>query len=611
MDTHTDTNFDLAAVLENADRRTLAAVVTHLANDPGAVPDLRDRAHIEKLAAELIPAFIAGEKTVGPPSDEVLQAAMNLAAGEKVAPEYGPMVREQMGIGPKLEAKPLNPPADFKIIIIGAGVTGVYAGLKLEELGVSSFMILEKNPEPGGTWWQNSYPGCRVDTPSLLYSYSFTPDPGWPEHFSHQPELLKYVKEVAASRNFGDRLQCNTAVETMTWNDEKAVWDLAIRRGGGSTECISANFVIGATGLLRIPKWPEIAGIEDFQGPHFHSTYWNHDVDLTGKRVAVIGTGASANQIVPAIAPKTSQVLVYQRTPHWMLSHPQYGKALSGAERFLIEKIPTYLSWFRFRQFWQIGDSILPTLRIDPDWPYPERSVNAANDKLRSMMTEYVKAQIGDMPDLVEKVLPQYPPYGKRLLLDNGWYQALRRDNVQLIATPIERITADGITTADGHEKVDVIVYASGFDTGKVLWPIQINGRGGVDVRKQLDERLETYQGMALEHCPNLFISPGPNGTPGHGGSGIFFAECQMAYVIECLRAMFENNWTRLEVKGEAVQAFVKEVSAELEHYVWSRPGISNWFRGSRDRVTALIPKRLVDMWQEGKTPKLEDYVGS
>ena len=456
MDTNTDTNIDLASVLEGADRRTLAAVVTHLANDPGAVPDLRDRAHIEKLAAELIPAFIAGEKTVGPPSDEVLQAAMNLAAGQEVAPEYGPMAREQMGIGPRVETQPLNPPADFKVVIIGAGVTGVYAGLRLEELGLSSFTILEKNPEPGGTWWQNSYPGCRVDTPSLLYSYSFTPDPGWPEHFSHQPELLKYVKETAASKNFGDRLQCNTAVETMTWNDEKAVWDLDIKRADGSAERISANFVIGATGLLRIPKWPEIDGIEDFQGPHFHSTYWNHDVDLTGKRVAVIGTGASANQIVPAIAPKTSEVVVYQRTPHWMLSHPQYGKALSGAERFLIEKIPTYLSWFRFRQFWQIGDSILPTLRIDPDWPYPERSVNADNDKLRGQMTEYVKAQIGDMPDLVEKVLPKYPPYGKRLLLDNGWYQALRRDDVQLIATPIERITADGITTSDGHEKFDM-----------------------------------------------------------------------------------------------------------------------------------------------------------
>ena len=606
----TTTDIDIPSLLEQADRRTLAAVVTHLADDPQAVPDLRDRAQIERKAAELLPAYLSGQKTAGPPSDEVLQAAMNLAAGMPVAPEYGPMAREQMGLGPQAQVAPLTPPADFKVAIIGAGVTGVLAGLRLEELGLSSFTILEKNPEPGGTWWQNSYPGCRVDTPSLLYSYSFAPDMGWPEHFSHQPELLKYVKQIVAERSFGDRLQCNTAVETMSWNDADAVWELALRRGDGSTERLRANFVIGATGLLRIPKWPQIEGVDAFAGPSFHSTHWDHEVDLTDKRVAVIGTGASANQIVPAIAPQTREVLIYQRTPHWMLSHPQYGKALSGTERLLIDKIPTYLSWFRFRQFWQIGDSILPTLRIDPDWPYPERSVNAANDKLRGQMTEYIKAQIGDLPDLVEKVLPQYPPYGKRLLLDNGWYQALRRDNVQLTDTPIERITADGITTADGHEVVDIIVFATGFDTGKVLWPIQINGRNGVDVRALLDDRLETYQGMALEHCPNLFITPGPNGTPGHGGSGIFFAECQIGYIVECLRTMFAHKWSRLEVRGAAVQQFVDEVKAELEHYVWSLPGISNWFRGSRDRVTTLIPKRLVDLWQESKTPRFEDYVG-
>ncbi len=604
-------NIDLPSILASADRRTLAAVVTHLAGDPGVVPDLRDRAHIEEVAARLLPPYLTGEKTAGPPSDEVLQAAMNLAAGEKVPPEYGPMVREQMGLGPTVAPAPLNPPADFNVVIIGAGVTGVLAGIRLDQLGLSSFTILEKNPEPGGTWWQNSYPGCRVDTPSLLYSYSFAPDLGWPEHFSHQPDLLNYVKEIVATNNFGDRLQCNTAVEAMTWNDERATWDLAVRRGDGSTDRINANFVIGATGLLRIPKLPDIDGVGDFAGPSFHSTHWNHEVDLRGKRVAVIGTGASANQIVPAIAPITDEVLIYQRTPHWMLSHPQYGKALSGTERLLIDKIPTYLSWFRFRQFWQIGDAILPTLRIDPDWPYPERSVNAANDKLRGQLTEYIKMQLGDRPELIEKVLPTYPPYGKRMLLDNGWYQALRRDDVRLITAPIERITADGVTTSAGHDQVDVIVFASGFDTGRVLWPIQVTGRGGVDVRAQLDERLEAYQGMAIEHCPNLFITPGPNGTPGHGGSGIFFAECQIGYIVECLRAMFARNWTRMEVRGEAVRTFVDEVTAELEHYVWSLPGISNWFRGSRDRVTALIPKRLIDLWKEGKAPKLDDYVGA
>jgi 4-hydroxyacetophenone monooxygenase len=340
---------------------------------------------------------------VGSPSDEVLHAAMRLAAGGEVPAEYGPLVREQRGFGPPVEPKPLKAPAGFKVVIIGAGVSGVLAAIRLEQLGVSSFTILEKNPEPGGTWWQNSYPGCRVDTPSLLYSYSFAPDPGWPEHFSHQPDLLNYVKKTVVAGNFRDRLRCNTAVESMTWNDASAVWELEVRGADGSTERMTANFVIGATGLLRISKLPNIEGVGSFKGPAFHSTHWDHDVDLHGKRVAVIGTGASANQIVPAIAPIANEVLIYQRTPHWMLSHPQYGKALSGTERMLIEKIPTYLSWFRFRQFWQVGDEILPTLRIDPAWPHPERSVNAANDKLRAQLSEYIKAQLGDRAELSKK----------------------------------------------------------------------------------------------------------------------------------------------------------------------------------------------------------------
>jgi len=606
-----DTNFDLPSLLANADRRTLAAVVTHLAGDPKIVTDPRDRAAIQKHAARLIPPYLSGEKTLSPPTDEVLQAAMSLAAGMPVPAEYGPLVREQMGFGPTVAPKPLNPPADFKVVIIGAGVSGVLAALRLEQLGVSSFTIREKNPSPGGTWWQNSYPGCRVDTPSLLYSYSFAPDPGWPEHFSHQPELLKYVKDTVATSGFGDRLRCNTAVESMTWDDAHSEWQLDVRNGDGATERLRANFVIGATGLLRIARFPAIEGVESFAGPSFHSTYWNHEVDLRDKRVAVIGTGASANQIVPAIAPLTREVLIYQRTPHWMLSHPQYGKALSGSERMLVEKVPTYLAWFRFRQFWQVGDMILPTLRIDPSWPHQERSVNAENDKLRAQLVEYIHTQLGDREELIKKVTPNYPPYGKRMLLDNGWYQALRRDDVRLITTPIERITADGITTADGHEQVDVVVFATGFDANQVLWPIKVTGRGGVDVRRRLDANPEAYQGMAIRDCPNLFITPGPNGTPGHGGNGIFFAECQVGYIIECLRTMFEHKWSRLEVRGEAVQAFVDEVTKELEHYVWSKPGISNWFRGSRDRVTAIVPKRLIDIWREGKGPRLDDYAGA
>lgn len=601
-------SIDLQALLTKADRRTLAAVVTHLSGDPKAVPDLKDRAQIEATAMRIIPPYMRGEKQVMPPSDAVLQAAMNLCTGEMVPPEYAPMAREQMAIGPVVKPKPLNPPAGFNVVIIGAGVTGVFAGLMLDQLGLSSYTIYDKNPMPGGTWWLNQYPGCRVDTPSLLYSYSFAMDRGWPEHFSHQPDLLKYVNDIAEGHRFGERLQCNTSVETMTWNDATAKWDLDIVRGDGKKERVSTNFVIGATGLLRVPQMPPIAGIEDFKGPWFHSTAWRKDIDLKGKRIAIIGTGASANQIVPQIAKTADEVIIFQRTPHWMMSHPKYGKALSGDERDLIEQIPTYLSWFRFLQFWQNGDSILSAVRIDPAWPNQRRSVSAVNERLREEMMAYITAQIGDRPDLMQKVVPDYPPHGKRLLLDNGWYQALRRDNVRLIATPIKCITADGVLTGDGLEKVDVIAYATGFDTNKIMWPIQINGRGGMNVRKELDEKLEAYHGTALAHCPNLLITWGPNGVPGHGGNGIFFAETQIHYITECLRAMFDNGWKKMEVREDALRKNVDAVQKELKQFVWSMPDISNWHKGKRDRVTSVTPKRLIDIWKDSKAPVTADY---
>jgi 4-hydroxyacetophenone monooxygenase len=602
---------ELAQLLSTADRRTLAAVVTHLSGDPHAVPDLRDRPQIEALARELLPAFLAGTRQIESPSDDVLQAAMTLGAGEPVPSPYAPLVREQMGFGPHPDITPLNPPPGFNVAIIGGGVTGLLAGIMLTRLGLESFTILEKNPEPGGTWWQNTYPGCRVDTPSLLYSFSFDVDPGWPEHFSHQPELLAYVKRTVEAHSLDQRLRCGVEVAEMSWDDDAAEWVLSLRSADGSTEQTRANFVIGASGLLRIARWPDIQGRDDFAGPSFHSAYWDHSVDVSGKRIAVIGTGASANQIVPAISPVAGEVVVYQRSPHWMMSHPQYGKAIAGTERWLVDHVPTYKEWYRFRQFWAFGDSILDNIRIDPDWPYPERAVNAANDRLRAQLTEYIETQLADRPELVDKVVPNYPPYAKRMVVDNGWYQALRRDNVRLVTAPIKRITTSGIETAAGHDDVDIIAFATGFYTNRVLTPIQITGKGGVDVRQRLDDNPEAYNGMALADCPNLLMTYGPHGVPAHGGNGMFFAETAIGYITECMRAMFDRGWRRLEVRPEAVRAYSDQADADVERYVYSVPGVTSWFRGDRDKATQVVARKLIDLWQESKAPDLSAYTGS
>lgn len=600
---------DLADLVAHADRRTLAAVITHLAGDAHAVGDLRNREQIEAKALDVLPAYLDGERTVTPPSDDVLQAAMNLAVGAEVPATYRAFVREQTGIGPIEPPAPLPVPEGYHVLIIGAGVTGVLAARTLDQLGLHGYTVVDRHPEPGGTWWVNDYPGCRVDTPSLLYSFTFDQDPGWPEHFSRQPELLRYVKRVAQDSAIGDRLRCNTEVTALVWDEASARWHVTLRDGNGETSTLWANSVIAALGILRVPKLPDIAGLDTFAGPAMHSTTWDHGVDLAGKRVGLIGTGASANQILPAISPAAGEVIVYQRSAHWMMSHPKYGKELAGIERRLFDVIPTYREWNRFSEGWKFGDGTTDAVTIDPKWHSEDgRSISEASDKLRAILTEYMLSQVEDRPDLVEKILPNFPPYAKRLLVDNGWFQALKRPNVRLVTAPIKEITPTGVTTSAGHDELDVLALATGFQADKVLWPIDVTGRYGVDVTTRLEDNPEAYLGISVADCPNLFVTPGPNGVLGHAGSGILFAECHVRYIVECLRLMFEKGKRKITIKPEALEAYTAELCRQLPTFVQSLDSVDNWYKGNRDRVTTIAPKTVLQFWNDTRKPDADAY---
>lgn len=599
---------DLQQALADADRRTMAAVLTHLTGDVNLIPDVRDREHIMATAARVLPPFLRGERDAEPPSDVVLHAAMALAAGgpTRVPGKYAPFVREQMGIGPVEAPEPIRSASPLSIAIIGAGVTGLALATYLERVGLCDYTILEKNPSVGGTWWVNRYPGCRVDTPSLLYSYSFDIDPGWPNHFSHQPALLEYM-DLTADRLKG-RIRTGVAVERLTWLEGMGGWSITCRSSTGQTEQMFANVVLGATGFLASPRLPDIKGVDRFGGQAFHSANWGPAADLAGKRVAVIGTGASANQIVPAIADTAAQVVVYQRTPHWVTPHPYYGMPLTGAQRYLIEQVPSYLQWFRFRQFWVVGDGAMPLMRIDPEWADQEHSVNADNDNFREMLTGYVKEQLADRPDLIAKVVPSYPPYAKRIIIDNGWYRTLKRANVSLVTDPISEITEHGVVSAAGIADVDVIIYATGFYTNRVLSPMEISGRGGIDVRAQLDKKPEAYFGIALKDCPNLFMTSGPNGVPVHGGAGTLLAEIECSFIVQCLRAMVDAKASSMEVKPAALREFTEAAASENARYVWSTPGVTNWYAFSGDRAAVVFPWSLYEFWSQAKNPELNDF---
>jgi 4-hydroxyacetophenone monooxygenase len=589
-----------------ADARSLAATIAYLTEDEAPEIDPRDRAALTALAERELPRFVGKSLAdLGERSTETLRRCMALAGGQSVPDDYEALVRSYFRLSPSTSASRHEPTrsSDLTVTIIGGGVTGILVAHSLEEAGFSNFQILEKRPEPGGVWWQNRYPGCRVDTPSLIYSYSFDPDPGWHDHFSYQPDVLGYVKRHAA--RFADRIRTGVEVRSLSWDEAASEWNVECwSEHEQRVVTIRSNFVVGATGVLHIPRIPDIRGASTFTGRSFHSSRWDESVDLAGKRVAVIGAGASANQIVPAIAGTASDVLVYQRTPHWIVAHPQYGARLVGAERYLVEAIPSYAEWYRFRQFWTLGDAALESIKIDPNWPHLDRSANAANDRLRAKLVAYIESRLGHRPELLELVTPSYPPYTKRMLLDNGWYDALGRDDVRLVTAPICFIDATGIGTEAGHEAVDVIVYATGFHTDKYLGDMPIVGTGGSDIRANLDRTGESYLGVLLPNAPNFFLTWGPYSVPGHGGSGMFISECQANYIVECVRLVAATGSHQLLVNDSSVAAFMAAMAESVKGLVWTLSDESSWYRRSDGRV-AVLPRRLLDLWED--TRRVDD----
>ncbi len=307
----------------------------------------------------------------------------------------------------------------FRVAVIGAGMSGLLAAHRLRQAGID-VVVFEKNDDVGGTWLQNTYPGCRVDVASHVFCYSFAQRDDWPQHFSTQPELLAYFRRCA--HDFGVRpcIRFSTMVEAMTFDGESATWNVCTVDSVGRIETATFDAVINATGQLNRPKLPDIAGRESFAGPAFHSAEWDHDVDLDGKRVAVIGTGASAAQFIPVIAERADQVLVFQRTPNWLAPTLDYHDDVTDGQRWLLHHVPYYSQWYRFWLFWRFAEGILPAVKVDPTWDGDGHSVSAANEELRMLLGMYIGLCFGDRPDLLAKVMPDYPPAAKRIIRDNG-----------------------------------------------------------------------------------------------------------------------------------------------------------------------------------------------
>jgi 4-hydroxyacetophenone monooxygenase len=396
-----------------------------------------------------------------------------------------------------------------------------------------------------------------------------------------------------------------------TWDDTTQLWRIKTTDQHGSVHELTANALISGTGFFNRPSIPNIKGLDSFAGPKMHTARWRSDVAIEGKRVGVIGTGASAMQLVPNIAGVAEDVIVFQRTAQWGVPHPNYLREAAPSTQVLMREIPYYLGWYRARLVWTFGDRLHAHVQWDPDWPNAERSISKVNESQRRFLTNYISRELGDRQDLVEHCVPDYPPYGKRPLLDNGWFRTVARDDVTLVTSDIDEIREHSVITADGTEhEVDVLVLATGFKPQQLLSPIEIRGRSGRTLSEIWGPDDPTaYLGITVPDFPNLFCLLGPNTFAGHGGSGILSIELEMRYALEMFASMIEHGIASVDCRQEVHDAYNDELNAALARTIWAHPGITTYYRNSKGRITVPMPWTNADYWHRTRRPNLDDYV--
>lgn len=623
---------EITAALEQVSIPTLLLSLVHITGDPRFIREFKpvgiflnevqgfmseeDKARARAAALPVITEYRdRGCPETAPLPRELIKEMMDWAVCETAPDDYLPLLFEELdfdGVDPRRPA-PLKPEqaADVPVIVIGCGESGILAGIRLKQANIP-FTILEKNAGPGGTWWENTYPGARVDVANHFYCYSFEPSNDWTHFFAEQPELRAYFTGVMDKYQLGEHVRWQTEVLAADWNDDDGVWTVTARSHDGQITTMRARAVVTAVGQLNRPYTPDFDGAGTFGGPFFHSAAWDHSVDLAGKRVALIGAGASGFQIAPAIADAVEHLTVFQRTAQWMFPNPMYHECVGDGVRWAMDHLPFYGRWYRFLVMWPGADKGLDAARLDPNYPSQDYAVSEINAAARLMFTDWITNQVGDDQDLLAKVLPDYPATGKRTLQDNGsWLKTLRRDNVELVRTPIERITPSAVVTVDGvtHD-VDVIIYATGFRHTDVLWPLTVTGRDGVNLRDLWGQRPYAYLGITVPGFPNFFMLYGPGAHLAHGGSLIFNSELQMRYINSCLAHLADNDLHSIEPTAEAAADWHRRTQAEIKKMVWSHPLVKHSYFKNRDgEIHTVSPWRLNEYWTAVREPDWSQFV--
>jgi len=473
-------------------------------------------------------------------------------------------------MSPSTEEKAMTATTDVDVLIVGSGFSGLGVAIRLKQEGFTDFAILERADDVGGTWQANTYPGCACDVPSHLYSFSFAPNPAWSQTYSRQPEIWDYLRDTARRYDVLRHVRFGHTVTSAEWDEETARWK--VETGQGS---FTARVFIPAMGPLAEPKQPEVPGLDSFEGKIFHSARWDHDHDLTGERVASIGTGASAIQYVPMIQPDVAKLHVFQRTAPWIMPHSN--RKVTGVERRAYRAFPALQRLVRGlvysgREILVLGFVKRPGLM----------------KQVEKVARRHMRSQISD-PELIRKATPDYTIGCKRILPSNHWYPALERPNVELVTDAITEVKPHSVVTADGSEReVDTIILGTGFSVTDMPVARQVRGRGGKLIVDSWGGSPRAHLGLAMPGFPNMFMMLGPNTGLGHT-SMVYMIESQVNYVIDALRKMRDDGVDTVEVKRDTVRAYNDRLDEMHEGTVWTT-GCKSWYLDDTGRNSTIWP---------------------
>jgi cation diffusion facilitator CzcD-associated flavoprotein CzcO len=487
------------------------------------------------------------------------------------------------------------------ILIVGAGFSGICMGIKLLEAGIKNFLIIEKSDDLGGTWYENRYPGCACDVPAHLYSFSFERNPDWTRMFAGQQEIWQYLKSCVQRYSLAPYIRFKTRFCEAAWDEKTGHWRIVashVASGNGNcsdTMIISARVLVSGMGALHVPHYPEIPGIERFSGPSFHSATWRSDVDLTGKSVAVIGTGASAIQFIPHIAPRAGKLYIFQRTPPWIVPRLDFGISEKWRER--LRRVPL-LTWF-IRKF----------LFLSLEW----RVLNflgdgAVREHMERIARRHLERNVRD-PKLRTALTPRYQIGCKRILLSDDFYPVFKRRNVELVTEKISEVRERSVVTQDGAERpVDILIYGTGFHVTEQFIGMKLFGRNGLEIHDAWRNGLSAYLGVTVSGFPNFFMLLGPNTGLGHN-SVVLMIEAQVRYVINCLKLMQRQSISAMEVRAESQKHFAANLRDHMARTVWQSGGCRSWYQDTHTgENTTLWPGSVIQYSRAMRSVSLPDY---